>query len=247
MAIKDNLVSYWNLDETGTNTRVDSHGSNDLGQYGTMSSTTDGTMGEVADFSGSSGLLLAYASQTGLTITGDITINCWFNADVVAGAFVSKWHHASKNQYRLTSSNNVSLEFATDDNCGGYTYGIHNQAVSTMSTGTWYMVTAVRTGTTSEIFRNGVSQGTATVQTSASCTADLSLGYEAGRNVLFFNGRMTRTGIWNSALSGAEVTELYNSGAGLTYSELDAPSSNIKSIAGLAKADLKSMSGLAIG
>lgn len=84
---------------------------------------------------------------------------------------------------------------------------------------TWTHIIATRTGTTNAMYINGVAETLATNVTQA---ADLAYSTDAlwfgQRNGgLRFNGSLDEIGIWDVALSASEVSELYNSGAGLAY------------------------------
>ena len=66
-----------------------------------------------------------------------------------------------------------------------------------------------------ELFKNNVSQGTGTVNTSQfNGTAPFTIGNFVG---LFYDGLIDEVGVWNRALSGSEVAELYNGGSGDPY------------------------------
>lgn len=223
--LKTGLVSYWDLSES-SGSRIDSHGSNDLSVWNSMSSYSDGTFGTVADFTGG-GLTITDAAQTGLDVTGDLSINLFINQDALGSYFlVSKWTHASANQYITGLFSGSQLDFYDDNTCSGYTNGTFSVSGLSLSINTWYMLTWVRTGTTVELFINAVSQGTGTTLGSQNCNATFALGFEAGRNIYYFNGKMARAGIWSKALSSSEVTELYNSGNGLLY---DNPTASVNS------------------
>lgn len=239
MALKTNLVSYWNLNEASGN-RADSHGSNTLTDTNTVGSASDALMGTVARFvsANSESLRITDASQSGLDITGDITLNCWIKFASVASAshmLMSKWNHSNQNQYFMSiNPSSKTMDCGTDDACSGFTYAIPNTTWSgTFNTTDWFMFTFVRTGTTGKLYINATQSGAdQTVQTGVNCTAIFSIGTEAGREVGFVNGDMTRAGIWSRGLSGAEISELYNSGNGLTYAQLDVPQSTPRSPSG---------------
>lgn len=216
-----NLISYWNLNEASGN-RADSKGSNTLTDVNTVGSVSDGLMGTVASFvaANSEGLKITDGAQSGLDVTGDITMNIWFKPTTVqASIFVmGKWYHSVANQYGMyLNPTTGAFTFATDNVCSGYTYTNQTKTYGALSTSNWYMLTLKRTGTTAEFYINGTSLGTATVETSANCTADFALGFEAGRNLLYVNAKMCKAGIWSRALSDSEITTLYNSGNGLIY------------------------------
>lgn len=88
-----------------------------------------------------------------------------------------------------------------------------------LGTSVWKHVIYTRTGTTHVIYVDGAAQ---TLEASVTNAADIDYSTDAlwfgQRNgALRFNGRLDEWGIWNVALSSAEVTELYNGGAGISY------------------------------
>ena len=62
------------------------------------------------------------------------------------------------------------------------------------------------------------------------------------------NGIIDEVGFWNRELTSSEVTDLYNSGAGLAYPLVPVSGpANVKSWNGVAIANVKSINGLAVG
>ena len=87
----------------------------------------------------------------------------------------------------------------------------------------WHHVVVVRTSGTANFYVNGISRGT------ANWNYDFTDGlWYIGRaqdvEGYFLNGTLDEVGVWNRALSGAEVTALYNSGAGIAYPFASQPS-----------------------
>lgn len=230
MALKTNLVSYWNLNEQSGN-RNDSHGSNHLAGLNSPTYQTDGVHGDVLQIlsASSQAVWISDASQSGLDLTGNMTMNIWFNPITLTAptsnnhGLMTKWNHSSQNQYQWNFASTTSqITGGADDACGGFTYTFVTLSLGvTVAIDTWYMVSFVRTGTTLEMFLNGVSLGTGTTQTSSDCTADFAIGMEKGRDLYKANGRFTKAGIWSRALSSGELLELHNSGNGRTYAQLD--------------------------
>src|SRR6478735_707277 len=102
------LVSYWKLDES-SGVAYDAVGGNHL----TNNSVTygDGKIGNGAVLNGSSGYLsITNASQTGLNITQDMTISCWYKpTDLISTGriILSKFNYNGTNQraYQLYYTN----------------------------------------------------------------------------------------------------------------------------------------------
>jgi hypothetical protein len=68
-----------------------------------------------------------------------------------------------------------------------------------------------------ELFVDGVSQGTIVAGSSLASGAGFGVGNSTIVGGGLYNGSIDEAGVWSRALSQADVTELYNGGAGLTY------------------------------
>lgn len=242
MALIDNLVSYWKLDET-SGTRADSHGSNNLTDNNTVTQAT-GKIGNCADFefSNSEYLSIADASQGGLDITGDMSVSFWVKVESLPGSanykILSKWG-ASNGSYMVgyrDASGTPKIRLDLYDNGDGST-NVPVDWTYTLTVGTWFHVVITSdvgvSDTISELFINGSSQGTGThtgVNSIFSGTGPFNLGAYGGIDG-YYDGLLDEVGIWSKVLSGTEVTELYNSGSGLAYPF--STSSSIKTINGL--------------
>jgi hypothetical protein len=80
-------------------------------------------------------------------------------------------------------------------------------------TGIWRHLVLTKSGTTIELFIDGVSKGTQTLSQLASIT-------EVGRGQSNkWGGMIDELGIWNKVLSATEIADLYNGGAGQTMIE----------------------------
>jgi peptidoglycan/xylan/chitin deacetylase (PgdA/CDA1 family) len=84
--------------------------------------------------------------------------------------------------------------------------------------GTWFQWVLVDnpSAQTTTLYINGVSVGTNANATTDSTAGTLEVGGYAGTSSLF-KGLIDEVGVWNRALSAAEVNTLYNGGAGRQY------------------------------
>ena len=263
MAIIDNLVSYWKLEEA-SGTREDIHGTNDLTDNNTVTSNT-GKIDTAGQFTRANLEYLSIADTASLSITSSLSINAWIYKDTMVPtsqtyAIVTKWQYDGATNiasYRLIINNNDS---ADDESLtfGKSTTGSDLQTLLVdLDTGfggelaiqTWYMITGVfdDSANTLELFVNATSIGSTSA---AGGIADNGTEFEIGSDYetrtndpgRHFNGRIDEVGIWSKALSGAEITSLYNAGAGLAY---PFTTTSIKTIDGLAKASVSTVDGLA--
>jgi hypothetical protein len=236
MALIDNLVSYWKLDEASGNA-ADSHGSNTLVNNNTASYSA-GIINNGIDFelSSSQYLSIADASQTGLDLSGDFTFSFWLKLEQLpstAGSifrFVDKQVGGTTRSYTIISNNNVSNGIEVEVFGDGTTANrrIGTSPINTFGAGdvgVWRHIVCTFTlsGGTVLIYKDAVSQtittnNAGTVASIYNSTNAFAIGGRSdGAAGNFVDGMMDEIGVWNRVLSGAEVTELYNGGAGLAY------------------------------
>lgn len=223
MALTDSLVSYYKLDESSGNAS-DSVASNTLTNNNTVTYAPEKiNNGAVFAAASSQSLSITDASQTGLDLTGDFSFNFWFNPASQPGTdtaqvLFAKW---------LTTGNQRSYGFQYRDDGGTKNLGIvtsvdgsattFNSVNQTLTNGTLYMITVTKTGTSATIYVNASSIGTAgTSATQFNSTAGFYLGSLDG-TAQFLNGAEDEVGIWSRVITGTEITELYNGGAGNQY------------------------------
>jgi hypothetical protein len=225
-----NLVSYWKFDEASTSgSAADSAGSNTLTNVNSATFST-GKINNAANMvhSSSQYFSIADGSQTGLDITGDMTINAWVNfptplaASEVIG-FVSKCDNSSRAWCSIFSNNGSNDTFTLAVSSNGTSNSQDTVVFSSpFATGTWYMLTVVyhASAGTFNVYRNGSLEGTGTglFNSIFSGTAEFRVGWDNNPSPTDgFNGSMDEVGIWSRALSGSEVSQLYNSGSGIQY------------------------------
>lgn len=257
MALIDNLVSWWTLDEfsngSGAVTREDSHSSNDLTDNNTTPSAT-GIISLGADFESTNSeyLSITDAAQTGLDITGDFSISCWIKLESAYGVdtqsgIVNKGGQGGGdgNGYGLFGANLGGTSYVRFYTVNGGTLDIHN-FTQTLSTATWYNIIG-RFRSSDKAFDVAVNAVDKTQQTGTVNPGNSSNGFaigasNAGSGGNFFDGIIDEVGIWNRRLTDAEIDELYNSGAGITYSDFATVGpSNLKTYNTNLKANIKTM------
>lgn len=244
MALTDNLVSYWAMDEA-SGTRGDSHASNDLLDGNTVASAA-GIINNGADFEKDNNeyLYITNASQSGLNFTTALSISAWVKPESLSSnmSIVSKWASGSLGfLFFIRGASNI-LELRTDAGGGN----AEAYASYTFSTATWYHVVVTFNAGTVALYVNG----TALTMTDSTCpspiqstTADFRIGGNqnnpSGED---FDGIIDEVGIWNKVLSTTEITQLYNGGAGLAY---PFNTTGIKTWSNVSRADVKTLNGVA--
>ena len=227
--LTNGLVSYWKLDETTGNSAADAIGRKTLiavnSPFFDSGKIFNGM--HLAHWS-KQYLAISDATQTGLDITKDMTINGWIKLDSsLIGhhyGFVSKCDNSSRSWCFSFIDNDglVDQFYATISNDGGAGIGGHLDLPTKFSTDVWYMVTVIydsSNGTVS-LYRDGTLLGTTGGFPNSifDGTAEFRIGWSnAPSDYDGFDGVMDEIGIWNRKLSPIEIAALYNIGAGIQY------------------------------
>lgn len=165
------IVSYWKLDETSGN-RADSIGSNTLTDNNTVLSGT-GKVSNAADFErdNSESLSITDASQSGLDLTDDFTLLCWFKPESAASnTLLGKDNQGSGYGIRTNTSSQFTLSVR----------GVNLASSTTISTGTWYHGVGIWEGANRYIYLNSAQENTSATTVAPLDTAvAFIIGYDA--------------------------------------------------------------------
>jgi hypothetical protein len=176
-----------------------------------------GKVGTAFQFNGTN----AYVDlpNNSLNLTGDFSISLWYYTTVISGEkyIVSNYIRPTVGSgfILLQSSNRIGINIYGTSQINLYTN------VNTIAANTWYHVTVTRkSGNRTRVYLNGVlsASNTSTVdpiypETSYPTAIGADPGYGG-----YVNGRIDALNIWNRELTESDVTELYNSGDGVQYS-----------------------------
>lgn len=218
-----NLYAYYKLDEA-SGTREDIHSTFDLTDNNTVASAT-GIINSGADFEAANS---EYFSQTSANPSGagDWSFSFWAKVESDPGTYALFSHYQNTGNQRslvVNYTNNAGtkqLQAITSANGSTAVSGTINQ---TLTAGTWYYLSFLYDASagTMEIYVNGSSIGTiSSLRTSLHNSTDpFRIGAigDGGGVTSYFDGIIDEFGIWSKLLTSAEVTELYNAGAGLPY------------------------------
>lgn len=218
MALTTNIEAYYKLDNVN-----DSVGSNNLMNNGTATFTA-GKIWNATDFwTANTSKYLSLASNLGIT-GGNITLNCWIKSNTE----ITTWTYPILLQWSQTNFINYMIHYDYNwwtrriivnrqkrwlsNNIAGYNI--------TLWTSNWYMLTLTYDGTNLLLYVDWVQQ--ATLSTSWNWTASATNKFYIGRDYPeysadYSNILVDEVWVWSRALSWSEITQLYNSGNGLTY------------------------------
>lgn len=213
MAILDNIVAAWSLDESSGNAADASGNGNTLTNNGTVTYST-GKINNGAVFDNTSGKNLDFAGNLGFAGGGTRTWMVWVNVSSFAtGAYILD----NTTTTAGTGSANRRFILYSDTDTKIHMFANGNEVLTgTLSTSTWYHCVVTQNGTTWELFLNGTSQGTTSIGALSYADNSFVIGesYAGGGSGRSTNDIVT---IWDRVLSGAEITDLYNSGTGRQY------------------------------
>lgn len=228
MAIKDNLISVWELDEASGNA-IDSHGSNDLTETsGTIASAT-GKVGGARDFEATGDTEYFELATNSSLETGDIdfSVSAWVNAETLSNFPVivhKSWGGSGANREWVLYYDTSASRFTLVKNAGGTAVQVAASTFGAASTATWYWLNAYHDSVNNEI---GISVNNGTVDTTSTSTG-VSVGtgpFQIGSSpaqVLYWDGLIDQVALWKKVLSSGDRTAIYNGGSGLAYSSWDA-------------------------
>lgn len=232
-SISSSLAGWWTFDGKDTSWRTNT--TNDLsgnGNTGTLtnlstsSSALAGALGQALKFNGTTqSVKITNNSNLNFT-TNNFAISAWIyptgipalNAAAYKASIFDRWDHACTGHgYAFFLENTqwfdarTTLGFAI--NCGGnlgveYSIGADNKLVNNK----WQHVVVVVSGNTSTFYVNGVAYpGYALTQTPTTYNGPAYIGNSIS-NIAPFPGNIDDVRVYSRALTGSEVTQLYNAG-----------------------------------
>lgn len=214
--LDNGLIGYWKFDAT-SGVNPDEVGSADITYTGTWTRDVDGILGK-GDYTTDS---IGTGNFTEQPSQG--TINFWFNSSVNSNQVYVSFGSGS-NDFLLVNVRTNAVEY---QHYGGPTQ--NSQLIKTKSgfapfDSNWHMVTVTNDGTTKIYF-----DGTELPDTSTSF-GNPNRWFDDLGSVTFvrvsqtpfsdgssIQGIADELGVWERALNSTEITDLYNSGAGITY------------------------------
>jgi hypothetical protein len=151
------------------------------------------------------------------------SISCWIKTSVTGAnqVFVSKFNSSTVGYLFRKSSNGSNLNFVIGAGSSAY-FSINSVGLNLVNN-VYSMITVTYDGTGGagvKFYQDGVLLSNSGIWntyngSSSSNTESFKIG--SFDNSYFFNGSIDEVSVFNKELSASEVTELYNSGAGLQY------------------------------
>jgi len=223
-------VGEWKLDEnTGTTANDTSTNGNSLTGYNFVSNSSwlKGISGSAVDFESGNNQYFGIldANQTGLDITGPITIESWIKLESypstgVAMPIASKWGVSGSNGYLLSAYNISGTTYAGIHVSSDGTATSTQIGTTALSLNTWYHMAGVYDGTYLRIFLNGVENNTPASYSSG--IFNNSYPFYIGRvTTLYADMVIDDVRLYNYARTPAQIAWDYNRGAPVAQYDFD--------------------------
>lgn len=200
------LIGYWSMNEGTSTIATDFSGT---GMHGTLTnmalaSTTSGwapgKQGNALGFDGSND----YVETPTQSISGSITVSAWVHS--------SNFNHNGFVIGKNPVNTQWELFFETPSTLKWRGGANENTTVCSIPTNNqWHHVVGKQTGTTGTLYIDGVVCDTGTLTAIGNGGGTIDIGrFSSG---YYFNGKIDEVRLYNRALTDAQVTALYNSGA----------------------------------
>jgi hypothetical protein len=218
MALTDNILAYWKLDNDGSGgvSLVDSTGNGNALTNNNGVTLGTGIIGGDAVLNTTNYLETTILNPPS---TGDVAVSFWMNPTTYGtggigdylGTALSLCYQPSPDVgwlFIFNESGNLRVFNATQ--------GFETPVIPL---GEWTNIIVSRSSGTSDVYVNGQSVGSFTDNSDFSQGATF-IGVPSDRaseQILKFDGGIDEVGFWSRALTSSEVANIYNSGFGITY------------------------------
>ena len=238
MALIDNLISWWELNEA-SGTRYDSHGGYHATDVNTVGSTT-GKKGNAASFVAANLEQLEVANDTVFqpAIGNPFTIAFWLRPSAAAVATTAcrpVGKLGPSGQEWMVTIRATGIRFQ----CAG---GFADTSLGLLSAGTWVHIVCHYKGAsganTLEVAINGALAGSGATGTPFGNVGPVRFGW--GGFGTRYDNDLDEIGFWNRSLLSTEWAELYNSGNGVSYADIAPPPPDPAIGSGIAQAIARS-------
>ena len=206
------LMAHWSFNEATDSVLIDSSGNGNTA-YIHIGTRVAGLSGNALSFNGTSDY--AHASHSAsLTISNQITIECWVNARQVGPVSGNGQTFIRKEKaYVLGIGTGGKIGMQICDGSGSW-HGGWTLSSQSIQASTWYHIAGVWDGTTMRIYINGVQDPTTYSYTGTGPSTSYTYGayigefYESAYERL--NGTLDELKLYNYALPAESITAHYN-------------------------------------
>lgn len=226
MALADNLVAYYSLDEASGNA-VDAHSTYDLTENGTIGTAT-GKVSGARDFErDGSDDYFSHADDAAFSRGDtDFTFAFWVQFESLNNfARIFSKTAGSNYEYGLyirdpAFTGNYEFRWHCSDDGADEGTILSSSTIGALSAATWYFVCVWHDSVNNQL---GISVNAGTADTTSHTTgvyngtAAFEIGREGAEASRYLDGLVDEFGLWGRVLTSDERTELYNSDSGRDY------------------------------
>ena len=210
MALTDNIVAYYKLDESSGTNANDEVAAYDLTTVDTPG-WVSGKINNCLDFTPND-----YAENTSFDQGAwtEYSWSFWVYLDITTDLVLLTVGEDASFGYRSIQLTSGAFKVNT-----GSGAAIISSPTSAASSGQWYFIVGTaKVGDKVRLYVDGTEVGTGTaISAFGNPNNRFLVGVNYGVSGEYLNGKMDEIGVWSRALSSSEVTELYNGGTGLSY------------------------------
>jgi hypothetical protein len=223
------LVSWWTMDET-SGVRVDSHGGLTLTDINTVGFTT-GKQGTAAQFVSNNQEFLDSNAATASTLAGrasDFSMAFWiYPSSSINMSVMQMYQFGSRTQIdwafvaQFASSNRFYFQIRNTPGASGTRRDVYSSTGYALNN--WYLCYCEYEHTANRIrlsINDADQQETDTSAITVPAAEGTALSIGKGVVVDYCSMGFDEYAFWNRRLTSGEVTLLYNSGSGISYSDL---------------------------
>lgn len=219
MPLLTSIAAYWKFDENnGSTTTADATGNGNTGTLTSSSQwTPSGKINAGITFNGSS-QSVALAGSLPSTVQSALTMTAWVKTNLASTEqTIFEVGDTGSNpfvMYRIEIFSTGQLKFSLQTN---NTAPSNYVGTTVLSTGAFHFCAATWDGTNVVVYLDNASEATGTQTGTMSTTGGAAAIGESPAFGSPFSGTIDEVGLWSRALSSLEISQLYNSGAGLQY------------------------------
>ncbi len=212
------LVGYWPLNDGAGSKANDMSGNRNIGTLTGSPTWVAGRVGKALSFAG--GMYVSVPSNDVLTIQGNFTLSVWIKTSNTGTGGTSNYRDIISKVpsgspwpgYVMAINGNGAISVWTASNVAG---AWSDDSGYNLADGKWHLVSVSLSGTTAQIYVDGVAKGSFTKAIPGSNNNGIfSLGAEVGTTASRdFIGSIDDVHIYNRALSSSEIKTIYQFGS----------------------------------